>query len=159
MLTLLSMLGGGLLRFLPFMVEFFKQKHEAEHEFRMAELQLKIDQARAAQQIDLAHAQAEIATTAGELQAWNSGIESQGKPTGVPWVDAVSATVRPFLTYYWCVGLYGAGKAIQVVVAFNTGTPLAGYVEILITEFDQQVIGSMLAFWFVDRSLRKMSGK
>jgi hypothetical protein len=158
-LTLLSMLGGGLFRLVPFLVDFFKAKHDAEHEYRMTELQLKIDQARATQQIDLAHAQAEIAASAGEMQALVDTIKAQGTPTGVGWVDALSATVRPFLTYYWCIGLYGSAKVIQVLVAYQAHTPLAGFVAILITEFDQQVIGSMLAFWFVDRALRKMSGK
>lgn len=159
MLTLLSMLGGGLFRLVPFLVDFFKAKNDAEHEYRMTELQLKIDQARASQQIDLAHAQAEIAANVGEMQAWADAIKGQSTPTGVGWVDALSATVRPFLTYYWCVGLYGSAKVIQVLVAQQAHTPLAGYVQILITEFDQQVIGSMLAFWFVDRALRKISGK
>lgn len=159
MITLLSMLGGGLFRLIPFFVDFFKQKQDAEHEYRMTELQLKIDQARAAQQIDLAHAQAEITTAAGEMQAWADAIKGQSTSTGVGWVDAISATVRPFLTYYWCCALYGSAKVIQVMVAYQGNAPLAAYIPILITEFDQQVISSMLAFWFVDRSLRKMSGK
>jgi hypothetical protein len=159
MLTLLSMLGGGLARLVPFLIDFFKQRQEAEHEYRMTQLQLQIDQARAAQQIDLAHAQAEIAAAAGEMQAWGEAIKAQGQPSGVGWVDAVSATVRPFLTYYWCVLLYGSAKVIQIIVAFQANTPLAGFVPVLITEFDQAVIGSMLSFWFVDRALRTMSGR
>ena len=159
MLTLLSLFGGGLMRLIPFLVDFFKQKQDADHEFRMTQLQLQIDQARAAQQIDLAHAQAEIAANAGEMAAWAEAIKGESSKTGIGWVDAISASVRPFLTYYWCVGLYGGGKVIQVLVAMQTNTPLAGYLPILITEFDQSVIASMLSFWFVDRALRKMSGK
>ena len=159
MLTLLSMLSGGLFRFLPFIVDFFKSKQDADHEYRMTQLQLQIDQARAAQQIDLAHAQAEIASAAGEMQAWGTAIAGQSAKTGIGWVDAVSATVRPFLTYYWCVGLYGSAKVIQVLVAWQAHTPLAGYLPILVTEFDQSVIASMLSFWFVDRAIKHMQGK
>jgi len=159
MLTLLSMLGGGLLRLIPFVVDFFKQRQDADHEYRMTQLQLEIDKARAAQQIDLAHAQAEIAANAGEMAAWAEAIKGQSEKTGIGWIDAISATVRPFLTYYWCVGLYGSAKVIQVIVAWQANTPLAGYLPILVTEFDQSVIGSMLSFWFVDRALRKMSGR
>lgn len=157
MFELLSMLGGGALRLIPFLVDFFKGKRDADHEFRMTQLQLEIDRARAAQQIDLAHAQASIASAAGELQAFSDAIKAQGQSTGIGWVDAISATVRPFLTYYWCVGLYGSAKVIQVVVAFKNDTPLSGFVPILVTEFDQMVIGSMLSFWFVDRALRRFS--
>jgi len=159
MLTLLSMLGGGLFRLIPFFVDFFKQKQDAEHEYRMTQLQLQIDQARAAQQIDLAHAKAEIAANAGEMAAWAEAIKGEATKTGIGWVDAISATVRPFLTYYWCVGLYGSAKIIQIMVAYEQHVPLAGYLPILITEFDQSVISSMLAFWFVDRALRKMTGR
>jgi hypothetical protein len=159
MLALISMFGGGLLRLIPFFVDFFKQKHDAEHEYRMTALQLQIDQARANQQLDLAHAQAAIAASAGELAAWADGVKAQSVKTGIGWVDALSASVRPILTYYWVVGLYGSAKIIQVVVAVDAHTPLAGFLPILITEFDQQVIGSMLSFWFVDRALRKMDGK
>jgi hypothetical protein len=93
------------------------------------------------------------------MQAWVEALKGQGTPSGVPWVDAVSATVRPFLTYYWCVGLYGGAKLLQMIVAVQAHTPLAQLVPILTTEYDQSVISSMLAFWFVDRALRKITGK
>ena len=67
--------------------------------------------------------------------------------------------MRPVLTYYWTVGLYGGAKVIQVLVAMQAKTPLAGYLPILVTDFDQAVIGSMLSFWFVDRALRKMGAR
>lgn len=153
MFELISLLGGGVLRLVPFVVDFFKQKREAEHEFRMTQLQLEIDKARASQQIDLAHAQAAIASSAGELAAWGEAIKAEGQRTGT-WIDMLSASVRPVLTYYWTVALYGGAKVIQVIVAAQTSTPLAGYLPILVTEFDRAVIGSVLSFWFVDRALR-----
>jgi hypothetical protein len=156
MFELLSLLGGGVLRLVPFIVDFFKQRREAEHEYRMTELQLRIDQARAAQQIDLAHAQAGIAAAAGELAVFADAVKAQGQPSGVVWVDALSASVRPVLTYYWTVGLYGGAKVIGVIVAVQANTALAGYGPILVSEFDRAVIGSMLSFWFVDRALRKL---
>jgi len=158
MLTLLSMLGGGLFRLIPFFVDFFKQKNDADHEYRMTELQLKIDQARATQQIDLAHAQAEIAANAGEMQAWADAIKGQATPSGVGWADALSASVRPVLTYWWCLGLYTAAKIIIIVVALQSNLPLAAFAAIIVTEFDTAIIGSVFSFWFVDRALRKMAG-
>jgi hypothetical protein len=159
MLTLLSMLGGGLFRLIPFIVDFFKSKQDADHEYRMAQLQLQIDQARVTQAIDLAHAQADIALGAGEMNAWAEAIKGQSMPTGVAWVDAISATVRPFLTYYWCVGLYGSAKAIQIYVALQAHVPLAQLVPVLVTEFDQNVIGAAVSYWFVERTLMKLAAK
>jgi hypothetical protein len=157
-LTLLSMLGGGVLRLVPFVIDIFKQKTDADHEYRMTQLQLQIDQARASQAIDLAHAQASIASAAGEMQAWSDAIKGQSENTGIHWVDAVSKTVRPFLTYYWCILLYGSAKAIQIWVAIQEHVTLSALVPILVTAFDQQVIAGMLAFWFVDRAISKMAG-
>jgi len=159
MMSLIAMLGSGVFRLIPFLVDFFKEKREAEHEFRMTELQLKIDQARATQQIDLAHAQAEIAANAGEMSAWADAIKSQGTPTGVGWADALSASVRPVLTYWWCMVLYTAAKIIAIIVAFQAHTTLAAFSAILLTEFDTAIIGSIFSFWFVDRAIRKTTGK
>lgn len=156
MFELLSLLGGGVLRLVPFVVDFFKQRREADHEYRMTQLQLEIDKARAAQAVDLAHAQASIAASAGELAAWGEAIKGQSTPSGVDWIDGLSASVRPVLTYYWTVALYGGAKVIGVIVAVQSASPLAGYLPILVTEFDRAVIGSMLSFWFVDRALRKL---
>jgi hypothetical protein len=159
MMSLIAMLGAGVFRLIPFLVDFFKEKREAEHEFRMTELQLKIDQARATQQIDLAHAQAEIAANAGEMEAWSKAIGDQGKPTGVGWADALSASVRPVLTYWWCMVLYTAAKVIAIMVAFENHSTLTVFAGILVTEFDTAIIGSIFSFWFVDRAIRKTSGK
>ena len=156
MIELLGLLGGGLFRLLPEVIKLFTAKRDADHEYRMTELQLKIDQARATQAIDLAHAQAEIASAAGEMQAWAEAMRGQGTPSGVPWVDAVSSTVRPFLTYWWCVVLYSGAKLIGIAVAVQAAAPLGTLAPLLVTEFDRTVIASMLAFWFVDRSLRKL---
>jgi len=158
-MSMLAMLGGGLFRLVPFLVDFFQKKSDAEHEFRMTELQLKIDQARATQQIDLAHAQATIAANAGEMDAWSKAIEAQGKPSGIGWADGLSASVRPVLTYWWCLVLYTAAKGIAVVVAFQSGVTLAAFGAILVTEFDTAIIGSVFSFWFVDRAIRKQEGK
>jgi hypothetical protein len=120
----------------------------------MTQLQLQIDQARATQAIDLAHAQAAIAASAGEMAAWSAAISGQGKPTGVGWADALSASVRPVLTYWWCLALYTAAKAVAILVAWRSNTPLAAFAAILVTEFDTAIIGSIFSFWFVDRAIR-----
>jgi hypothetical protein len=156
MLTLLSMLGGGLFRLIPFVVDFFKQKNDQAHELEMTKLQLEIDKARAQQQIDLAHANAEIAANAAEMSAMVEALKAQGTPTGIGWVDALSASVRPVLTYWWCLGLYTGAKVIAIVVAFQSGAQLAAFAAILVTSFDEAIIGSIFAFWFVDRALRKL---
>lgn len=159
MIELLGLIFGGAFRLLPEVLGLFKAKRDADHEFRMTELQLKIDEARAKHALDLAHAQAEIAAAAGEMNAWAEAIRGQSQTTGIGWIDALSSSVRPVLTYWWVIVLYSGAKALQIAVGLGEGVSLSQFVPILVTEFDRTVIGSILSFWFVDRSLRKGAGK
>jgi hypothetical protein len=156
MLELLSMLGGGVFRLLPEVIGLFKAKGDRDHEFRMTTLQLQIDQARAQQQLDLTHAQAAIAADAAEMQTLAETIKAQAQPTGIGWIDALSSSVRPVLTYWWCLILYTAYKAITIATAAQGGATLGDIAPLLVTDFDRAVIGSIFAFWFVDRALRKI---
>jgi hypothetical protein len=156
MIELLSMLGGGIFRLLPEITGYFKAKGDRDHEYRMTQLQLQIDQARAQQQLDLVHAQAAIEADRSEMQTLAETIKAQAIPSGVTWIDALSSSVRPVLTYWWCLVLYTGYKAITMTTALDGGASLAAVAPLLVTEFDRSVIGSIFAFWFVDRALRKM---
>lgn len=155
MIELLGLVFGGVLRLLPEFLGIVKARKDADHEYRMTELQLKIDEARAKHALDLAHAQSEIAATAGEMDAWAAAIRGQSQTSGVRWIDALSSSVRPVLTYWWVLVLYSGAKALQIVVGLDAGVTLAEFVPILVTEFDRAVIALILSFWFVDRSIRR----
>jgi hypothetical protein len=155
MFELLSLIFGGLLRLAPEVMKLFTARQDQAHELRMTTLQLDIDKARASQQIDLVHAQGAVATDAGELAALAEALKAQGTMTGVPLIDAINQSVRPVLTYWWCMVLYTAYKTVTIVL-LCMGTPtLAQVQDALVTEFDRMVIASIFSFWFVDRSLRR----
>jgi len=155
MFELLSLVFGGVLRLLPEVLKLFTAKADQAHELEMTKLQLEIDKARAEQQIDLVHAQAAIAADTAEMGAMIEALKAQGTPSGIKWIDALSSSVRPVLTYWWCVGLYTGAKIIGLVVAVQASATLAQLAPLLVADFDRAVIGSILSFWFVDRSLRK----
>ncbi len=155
MIELLSLVFGGVLRLVP---EFLKLKNaaaEQAHELRMTQLQLEIDKARAQQQIDLAHVQASIAADQAEMAAMVAALKAQGQRSGVKWIDGLSSSVRPVLTYWWCMVLYTAGKAIVIAVALQGNATLASLAPLVVTEFDRSIIASIFSFWFVDRALRR----
>lgn len=152
---LLGMLGGGVFRLLPELIKLVTAKRDAEHEYRMTQLQLQIDQARAGQQIDLVHAQGAVASDAAEMAAMLEALRGQAGASGNAIVDALNTSVRPVLTYWWCLLLYTAAKALTLVVAVQDRADLATLAGLACTEFDRAVIGSILSFWFVDRSLRR----
>lgn len=159
--SLLTLIGGGLgglLRFVPEILKLFTDARDRDHEYRMTQLQLDIDKARAVQAIDLVHAQGEVATQAGEMQAFLEAIRSQGQMTGVPWVDALNQSVRPVVTYWW-MSLFTVYKIATIVAAALQWTTLDAFLAVLWTSQDAGILAMILGFWFVDRSIRKQQGK
>lgn len=180
MLELFSLIFGGALRLAPELIKVFTAGKEADHEYRMSKLQLDIDQARAKQQIDLVNAQSEAdlnklnaqstadlkilqqqalkEADASDAALLSTAIQAQSKTTGIPWIDALSSSVRPVLTYWWCLGLYTAYKACLVISLYIGNATWREFAGTLVTEFDQMIIASIFSFWFVDRSIRKSKG-
>lgn len=175
MLTaLISILGGGaggLLRFVPEIFKFFTEKGDREHEYRMTQLQLQVDQARANQQIDLAHVQGDIAQQTADAQAMIEALKPP-PPSGIKWVDAMNSSVRPVITYWWMLLLTIAKSitfviaTIEVWVALKTVTTLAQAIPVLSafgqkiwTPQDAGILSMILGFWFVDRAMRHNSGR
>jgi hypothetical protein len=149
---------GGILRFVPEIFKMFTEKNDRDHEYRMTQLQLEIDKARAGQQIDLVHAQGDMSVQAGEIQAYIEAIKGQSAPSGVAWVDALSASVRPVVTYWWLL-LFTAYKTATIAAVCLHWTSLDDFISKLWTIQDAGILAMILGFWFVDRSLRKNSGK
>jgi len=145
---------GGTLRFIPEIFKLFADKSDRDHAFRMTELQLKIGKSRAKNQLDLVQAQGEVAVNSAEMQAFSAAVKAQGKPTGVAWVDALSASVRPVITYWWML-LFTIYKGLTVYIAIAEFVTLNEFVTKLWTAQDAGVLAMILGFWFVDRSIRK----
>jgi hypothetical protein len=159
--TILTLLGGGLgglLRFVPEIFKLFTDQRDRDHEYRMTQLQLDIDKARAAQAIDLAHATSEAAQATSEMQAYIEAIKGQGQMSGVPWVDALNQSVRPVVTYWW-MSLFTVYKIATIVAACLAWTSLDDFLTKMWTAQDAGVLSMILGFWFVDRAIRKQQGK
>jgi hypothetical protein len=155
MFELLSLIFGGLLRLAPEMIGFFKQKRDQEHELKMTALQLDIDKARAQQALDLAHVQHAQAMDKADMDALIAAVGAQATPSGIRWIDALSASVRPFLTYWHAVVLFTAHKVALLQIAMASGITWQVAVTQGFGEFDRMIVGSIFSFWFVDRSLRR----
>jgi hypothetical protein len=160
MLTLLGTLLGGLFRLAPEWLKYLNGKQDRAHEVTMFGLQLDADKVKAAAAKELATVEGANALNLAEVNAMIEATKAQGQLTGVKWVDGVNATVRPFLTYWWAVILYTAAIACEfyflVVVVGKPGYEAMGLV---FGEPEKALVGSMISFWFVDRALRKMTGR
>lgn len=153
--TALGGVFGGLLRLAPELMKHLDRKNDRAHEVKMFDLQLKADQLKGDQALTLARTQAEAASDQGDIGLMLAAIQAQGRPSGVPWIDALASGVRPILTYWWCVGLYTAALIAQLVVAVDDGADATRAVLSIWGGDEKAIVASMLAFWFADRTLRK----
>lgn len=159
--TLITLLGGGLgglLRFIPEILKLFTEGKDREHEYRMTQLQLDIDKQRATLNLDLVHAQGDVQANAQDMQAYIAAIEAQAKPSGVAWVDALSASVRPVVAYWWLT-LFTVAKICLIVAAIQHFTTIEAFVSHIWTAEDAGFLSMILGFWYVDRSVRKNTGR
>jgi hypothetical protein len=154
MIELFGLLAGGIFRIIPEVLKFFTVAKEQKHELAMTELQLRIDAARSQLRIDEVHAGANAAEQAQWASALQDAIKAQATPSGVTWIDGLSASVRPILTYWHCLILYTAYKLAMGYMALDAGVSVSNAIVQGFTQFDQMMVGSMVSFWFVDRAIR-----
>ena len=153
-MTVLSLIGGalgGLMRLLPEVFKLFTLKRDQDHEYKMSELQLKIDAARASMEIDKVHANQTLAAIQGEMTAYIEALKGQGKMSGIKWIDGLNQSVRPILTYWWMI-LFTVHKLYTIAMAKGLDDMLAK----VWTENDAGILSMILGFWFVDRAIKYM---
>ncbi len=165
MLEIIGLIAGGVFRLLPELGRLWERANERKHEQAMLELQMKADEKRAQLEMQKAELQGEIQQQLAELQAMITALQDQGKTrnrTGIKLIDYLlgfadflSSSVRPVLTYWYCVIGYGAYKSASLYLILSTGTTLANAVTVLWTPQDHAVMMSIIGFWFVDRALRR----
>jgi hypothetical protein len=158
MLEVLSLVFGGVLRLVPEWFKLWDKQKERDHERVMFDMQLEADKLRSKLRIDEVREATEAATAAGELAAMQEAFRSQAVPTGFPFLDWLNSSVRPILTYWWCIVLYTGYKILLMDAALKSGATLEVMAKTIMTDFDLAVMASIVGFWFVDRSIRKFRG-
>lgn len=149
--TLLGGALGGILRMAPEVLKFLDRKAERQHELALGDQQFRLEQSR--QQTDIHKADVELMQSqfVAALDAMKEGIKAQGQQTGIKWVDAIAATVRPFITY-WIFGLYSVAKGAQIKLAMTaSNVSFAEAVKATWSASDDAMLAAVLTFWFIGR--------
>ena len=149
--TILGGALGGIARLAPEVLKFFDRKAERKHELALGDQQYRI--ATAANQTALQKADIELMQSqfVSALDAMKEGVKSQGQLTGIKIVDAISATVRPVITY-WIFGLYSIAKSYQIKLIMSAdGVDLAQAVAASWSASDDAMLSAVLTFWFIGR--------
>lgn len=150
--ALLSFLGGSAFRLMMGeMVGFFKSRQEQKHTVEMMRVQADLEAAQHARNLEGIRLQAELGVktiqvqaekdvAVAEAEAFRELVVAAQKPTGIGWVDAWNASIRPaFGTIslaLWGLSLHRSGWVL--------------------TEWDTSLMGVIVGFYFADRSLRKV---
>ena len=149
---ILETLGGGLLggifRLAPEVIKIFDSKNVRSHELKMLEAEMAFAQLNAAAEMHKTNA----AMTVAELDAMGQALKEQGQTArSAGWfVAAISALVRPLVTY-WFVVMYSVVKIVSIQMAVAAG---GFWKDVLVTSWTQEdasLLMLVLTFWFVGR--------
>lgn len=146
--TLFGGLLGGVFRIAPELIKLWDRKSEREHELRMVQSEMEFAKIRG----EISMRETEARMTVAELDAMSEALKEQGQTARAAgrWVAAVSALVRPLITY-WFVVLYSTVKILGMSMAIDDG----GYWKEVITnswsQDDMAMMMLLLTFWFTGR--------
>lgn len=153
--SLLGGLLGGVLRLIPEWMNARVKAKELDHEIKLLEKNMEFEKLKAASSLQTLRETGEQASDAGAMTALLENIRAQGKPSGVAWVDALSASVRPVLTYWWCLVLYTAALISKGVLMYGVTDNIAVTIDMLWGAEEKAIVSSILMFWFVGRTIPK----
>lgn len=151
MLEILGSLLGAATRVVPEVIGIVDKRAERKHELAMVEATARIEQERHKLGMDLARIQGNMALDTKALDAFVAATEAQGKPTGVPLADALSALVRPVLTFWWALVLYTVFLGAKFYLLVAASVPAAEAIVTMWGPEERAIVTSMLSFWFLDR--------
>lgn len=153
-LSLLSMLGGGLLRLLPEVFAFLNKKTDNEHELAMLDKQAELEKTRSAMRQQEIETQGQVDFNVAELQALGEALKGQMQTTGNVFVDALNFLVRPMTTYFFLL-MYALAKIAMFMVAMKSGLDTWQTVLKIYDAEDRAMLSGILSFWFVGRVFDK----
>ena len=157
MIEIFGLVFGGFSRLAQHWLDLRDKDKERSHEAVMYDKQLALADKRHVHDVELRRMDADSAEAAAEWAALQAAVEAQAREAQAAggWVAKFSASMRPLLTFYHAVLFYTAAKVAMWLVAMDGGMAPAEALLHIYTEFDRAMCGSMVGFWFQDRSLRK----
>jgi hypothetical protein len=153
---LLGGLFGGIFRLAPEVLKYFDKKNERGHELAMFDKQCDMEKVRGAQKLAEIGAQREAAVDAGVMDAFNSAINQQAEMAKAAggWSAALSASVRPVVTY-WILVIWSGAHAVFMWNGWSNGmSPVEVFKLVMSPDFSALLSGT-INYWFLDRTLKQ----
>ena len=149
---LLGSIFGGLFRLAPEVLKFLDKGNERKHELAMFTLQTDLEKLRGEFRMEERYVDHSVA----QLEAIQEAFKEQSATAqaSYKWVAALSALVRPGVTYV-LFALYIAVKVTGVVYAIQSGGLWSDVLRDSWTSDDFGMLNMILTFWFVGRAIEK----
>jgi hypothetical protein len=145
-------LFGGVFRILPEVIKFFDRKDERSHELKMFQLQTDLEKVKGTFKVEEKYVDYSVAQMNALSEAFKEQSELAGK--SYKWVAALSALVRPMITYV-LFGLYVCFKLTAIYYALKTGIEWELVISQAWNSEDFAMLNMILTFWFVGRAIEK----
>lgn len=164
LITILSALGGGLLRLLPELLALFNKKTDNGHELAMMDKQVELEKLKGANRtaeigaqhvatMSEAQLQGDISTALKMMDVTSAALHDQMQKVGIWWVDALNTLVRPLTTYYF-LGCYGIYKSAMLFAAFQQADMWSAILQSYDAD-DRAILAAILGFWFIGRQFER----
>lgn len=153
---LLGSIFGGLFRLAPEVLKFLDRKNDREHELKMYQLQTDLEKVKGEYKLETRYVDHSISQIEAIQEAFKE--QTAAASNSYRWVAAISALVRPAITYV-LFGLYIAMKVVTINYAIYNGGAWAQVLQSSWTVDDFAMLNMILTFWFIGRSIEKRESK
>jgi hypothetical protein len=153
---LLGSIFGGLFRLAPEVLKFFDKANERKHELAMFSLQTDLEKMRGEFKMEAKYVDNSVAQLDAIQEAFKE--QSATAQASYKWVAALSALVRPSITYV-LFGLYVAVKITAISYALSQG---AHWKDVLPANWnvdDMAMLNGIITFWFLNRTIQHYERK
>lgn len=149
---LLGSLVGGLFRLAPEIINFLDRKNERSHELDMFKEQTALEKLKGEFKVEEKY----VDYSVEQMKAIGEAFKEQSATAvaSYKWVAALSALVRPMVTYV-LFGMYVCFKVTMMIYAMDTGI---SWNEVMVNSWtvdDFGMLNMILTFWYVGRVAEK----
>lgn len=155
---ILGSLLGGAFRLAPELMKVWDRKNERKHELEMFKESAALEKIKGDARLSEINAGHDRDVDVGVLDAFKLAVQSQtdlvksaSDSTFGKFIAAVSASVRPFITY-WILAIY---TFIHIYVAFSVDVTGVSFYKLVMTTDFVALVSGIINYWFLDRTLAK----
>ena len=122
----------------------------------MFERQCDLEKIRGEQKLAEIGAQREAAVDSGVMAAFNAAISQQAEMTKAAggWVAALSASVRPVITY-WVLAIWSIAHFVFMWNAWESGASAFDVFKHVMSPDFAALVSGTINYWFLDRTLKQ----